>query len=179
MGFLVTASIETSTNQNLDNFYVRIEDYKVDKSQGYLWTVVAHYTDKIAAEEASVIYQEDYIGRDASGFFHPTFTYNSDAYNWSTVRNFPLTEEEEVTITTYSSSFVDSSVDYIDFDDDCNEITKTRTERSEVVTTGSGVVTKNKININLITGSVYEYAYKNVIEFYQGVFGASNVNNQI
>lgn len=179
MGFLVTGSITTVDNQTHNSFYVRIEDYKVNKALGKIWTHVCHYTDKDSAATAHPVYQEDYTNVDASGFIVSAFSYNSTDYNWQGGRSFSLTSPETVTVTTYSSSFTDDSVEYIDFDDDGNEVIKTRTERIQTVTTGSEDVIKNKININIITGSVYEYAYKEVKDFYKGVFGASNVNDLI
>ena len=179
MGFLVTGSITTVDNQTYDSFYVRIEDYKVNKTLGKIWTHVSHYTDKDSAATAHPVYQEDYAGVDTSGFIVSAFSHDSVDYNWQGGRSFSLTSPETVTVTTYSSSFKDDSVEYIDFDDDGNEVIKTRTERTQIVTTGSEDVIKNKININIITGSVYEYAYKEVKDFYKGIFGASNVNDLI
>jgi hypothetical protein len=179
MGFLVTGSITTPDNQIHDSFYVRIENYQLNKTLGYLYTQVTHYTSKETAATAHPIYREDYQITDASGAISNTFMYNSVGYNWTNGHEFPLLSPESVTVTTYSSSFSDDSVDYIDFDDDGNEVTKTRTERVETITTGSEEVTKNKININLITGNPYEYAYKEVKDFYKGIFGDSNVNDLI
>jgi len=179
MGFIVTGSIETMNDKSYDSFYVRIEDFKVNKPTGKIWALHKMYTSKESAAKALPTYVEDYAEVDNAGFIVPVFTYNSVSYNWQGGKNYPLTEEEDVTVTTYSSSYHDESTDYIDFDDDGNEVIKTRTERTEKVTTGSAIVTKNKININLITGSVFEYAYFKVKEEYADVFGASNVNDLI
>tara|TARA_B100000780_G_scaffold49221_1_gene30518 strand:- start:7077 stop:7616 length:540 start_codon:yes stop_codon:yes gene_type:complete len=177
MGFLVTGSIETTSGTSLNSFYVRIEDYKINKPLGDIYVHLEHYTNSEAAAQAHPQYKEDYAKSDASGTLPLTFTYDSVAYNWRNGKLFPLTTPEDVTVTTYSGSFSNSEVEYIDFDDDGNEVTKTRNERVETITTGSAVVTKNKINLNLITGSVYEYAYKEVKDFYKTIFGASNVND--
>ena len=179
MGFLVTGSITTSDNQVHDSFYVRIENYQLNKCLGFLHTQVCHYTSKESAATAHPTYAEDFQGVDASGTISNTFLHDGTGYNWTNGHEFPLTAPETVTIPTYSSSFSDDSVEYIDFDDDGNEVIKTRTERVETITTGSEDVTKNKININLITGNPYEYAYKEVKDFYKGIFGDSNVNDLI
>ena len=66
-----------------------------------------------------------------------------------------------------------------DFDDDGNEITATRIEAIETIHTSSEEVTKSRIDINVITGSAYQYAYKVVKDKYKDIFGASNINDEI
>jgi len=90
---------------------------------------------------------------------------------------FNLTESESVSVIQYSSSYQDEVVEYIDFDDDGNEVVSERTEPVEVVTSASVDVIKSKINLDLITGSVYEYAYSKVKEYYTGIYGVNNVND--
>ena len=159
MGFIVTGSIRENGNLNreVDNFYVRIENYVIHKTTGDLLVNTAHYISK-ASSSAHPIYKEDYTGIDASGHLINQFNYNSSDYNFAAPFEFSLTTDEQVQQTTYSSSFSDQVIEYIDFDDDGNEITAYRTESIETITTGSETVTKSKININLITGSLYEYA---------------------
>jgi len=92
---------------------------------------------------------------------------------------FPLTHSEQVTVTTYSSSFEDKMVDYIDYDEDGNEVTKQRAQRIAVLHTASSEVTKSKIDMDIITGSAYVYAYERVKQALQDQFGASNVNDDL
>ena len=67
---------------------------------------------------------------------------------------FPLTQSEQVTVTTYSSSFEDRLVDYIDYDDDGNEVTRQREIKElKLLLLVVEEVTKGRINLDIITGS--------------------------
>lgn len=41
------------------------------------------------------------------------------------------------------------------------------------------MVTKSKININIITGSLFEYTYEKVKNHYKDIFGEDNVKDLI
>ena len=58
MGFYVTASIEHDGN-SYDNFYVRIENYNLQKPHGNVKAIIAHYKDKAGALKAIPEYIED------------------------------------------------------------------------------------------------------------------------
>ncbi len=180
MGFIVTGSITEGGGQNraVDSFYVRIENYVIHKTTGDLFANTAHYISK-ESSSAHPTYKEDFVGMDASGMLSNQFTHNDTVYNFSYPHEFPLTESVQITETSYSSSFEDQSVEYIDFDDDGNEITATRIEAIETIHTSSEEVTKSRIDINVITGSAYQYAYKVVKDKYKDIFGASNINDEI
>ena len=180
MGFIVTGSITENGNLNrqVDSFYVRIENYTLHKTTGDLVVNSTHYISK-ESSSGMPIYKEDYVGLDASGTLLNQFIYEDESYNYAYPLEFPLTESVQVEQTSYSSSFADQIVEYIDFDDDGNEISAHRTESIETIITGSEMVTKSKIDINIITGSMFKYAYKVTKDHYKSVFGASNVNDLI
>tara|TARA_B100000780_G_scaffold273371_1_gene236866 strand:+ start:19 stop:561 length:543 start_codon:yes stop_codon:yes gene_type:complete len=180
MGFIVTGSITENGNLNrqVDSFYVRIENYTLHKTTGDLVVNSTHYISK-ESSSGMPIYKEDYVGLDASGMLINQFTYNGESYNYAYALEFPLTESVQVEQTTYSSSFADQVVEYVDFNDDGDEVSAYRTESIETITTGSEMVTKAKININIITGSMFQYAYKVAKNHYKSLFGASNVNDLI
>ena len=119
-------------------------------------------------------YQEDYLGNDASGNLGET---SKDGEFLLSYIEFPLTSSEQVTVTSYSSSLEDRMVDYIDYDDDGNEVTKQRSQAIEVITTGSEEVTKSKIRMDLITGSIGEYAYDRLKIHLGEIFGSSNIKD--
>ena len=95
----------------------------------------------------------------------------------NSVQYFSVTQSVDVNVITYSSSFVDKEIDYVDFDADGNEIISTRTESIESVTTGSEVVTKSVFHPNHVTGSVFEYAYSRVKDHYAGIFGVDSITD--
>ena len=180
MGFIVTASISENggANRQLSSFYVRIENYVLHKTTGDILANTTHYVSK-ESSSGHPIYKEDYIGLDASGMLNPNYTFDSEIYNNSYPIEFPLTESVQVEQITYSSSWEDQTVEYIDFDDDGNEISAHRTESIETITTGSEMVTKSRININIITGSLFEYTYEKVKNHYKDIFGEGNVKDLI
>ena len=82
--------------------------------------------------------------------------------------------------TYYEGSYDPSQLSpYIDYDDDGNEVTRQRNQRIEVITTGSEEVTKGRINLDIITGSDYVYAYEELKLHLIGVHGSNNINDLI
>jgi len=57
------------------------------------------------------------------------------------------------------------------------EITVQRTESLEVLHSSSQDVSKSRIDLDQITGSIYEYAYNEVKNYYINIFGAANVQD--
>tara|TARA_Y100001972_G_C7628641_1_gene315476 strand:+ start:231 stop:773 length:543 start_codon:yes stop_codon:yes gene_type:complete len=180
MGLDISGSLTSKHGDTLEGCYARIDHYGLAKSNGYVTTTVGFYKSKEEAEPHFPIYQEDYAQSDASGLIFGGLKIGpGDEEIFPTYMEFPLTQSEQVVVTTYSASFEDKLVDYIDYDEDGNEVTKQRTQRVAMMHTGSEEVTKSRINMNLITGSVYEYAYHRVKEALVAQFGASNVNDNI
>ena len=176
MGFIVTGSVNDGQDNTHDNFYVRIDHYQIQKSMGNICTTLGHYTSKEGASKAFPEYQEDFIKCDASAYISAPWTTGS--YKWGGIPiEFPLTQSVIATETSYSSSFEDRTVDYIDYDDDGNEITAQRVESVEVIHTSSIEVTKSLIDLDQITGSVYEHAYARVKDYYINIYGNSNIQD--
>lgn len=178
MGLLITGSMTTVDGESIDSCYARIDHYGLVKSLGYVTTTVGFYRSKEDAEPMFPTYQEDYADSDASGLIPGgiKITATEDFPNYI---EFPLTQSEQVTITTYSSSFEDKTVDYIDYDDDGNEIVAQRTQRVAILHTGSEEITKSRINMNLITGSTYEYAYAQFKQALIENFPSCTINDDI
>lgn len=174
MGLLITGSITDYQDDVYNHFYVRIDHYQLQKSLGHVCTTLGYYESKDSAVGMFPIYQEDYIGGDASG--HLNYIKKDNEIVESYIE-FPLTSSEQVTITTYSCSFEDRLVDYIDYDDDGNEVTKQRSQAIEIISTGSEEVTKSRIRMDLITGSIGEYAYGRVKTHFEEIFGSDNVKD--
>ena len=109
-----------------------------------------------------------------------THTYNGveKEHEWLFTMSFHITDRsEQVTVTTYSSSFSTQDIEYTDFDDDGNEVIKTRQQSIETIHTGSTDVVKNRVNLDLMTGSIYTYAYEKIIDEYAKVYGSENISN--
>jgi len=177
MGFKVTRDIEFENGISTDEIYVRIEDYKLEKHSGMLRTFSNIYTSPESARLAIPQYIEDLQTNDASGILPPSMSIGNAQHFINSVQYFSVTQSVDVNVITYSSSFVDKEIDYVDFDADGNEIISTRTESIESVTTGSEVVTKSVFHPNHVTGSVFEYAYSRVKDHYAGIFGVDSITD--
>lgn len=176
MGLYITGSLIDGGGDSHSNFYANIVHYFIDKGQGTLNVRIGSYTDKSASIAASPIYTEDFGNNNAAGYF-PT-PVSTGSYEWgSTFNIWHLTESVVITETTYSQSWQDQLVDYIDFDEDGNEITLQRSESIQVVTSASSDVSKSRIDLDQITGSVYTYSYNKVREYFENIYGASNVQD--
>jgi|MDTC01.3.fsa_nt_gb uncharacterized protein YjbJ (UPF0337 family) len=179
MGLYITGSLTDAFGEVYSNYYTRIDGYFIDKALGNLQIRVGNYIDKIAAAKSFPIYQEDYADSDAYGYIAAPV--NTGSYSWGQGPDlvYPLTQSETLTVTTYSQSWQDQLVDYIDYDDDGNEITVQRTESIEVITTGSEQQIKSRITLGNITGSLYDYSYEKVKDFFVEIYGINNVQDDI
>jgi len=177
MGFIVSQSVETFLGATLDSFYVRIENYQLNKIRGFLHATVGFYETPDAASTFFPLYLED--TPNAYGRVPVSMSYNGEWMELPTVCSFHITESVVVPTIVYSSSFYTEMVDYIDFDGDGNEVISQIEEQIEVVHSESVDVTKSLITIDSITGSIYDTCYTKVKEVYSEIFGSENIINQI
>lgn len=177
MGFIVQQPIETFLGDNLDSFYVRIERYSVDKWNGLVEVSVGWYEDSEAASSWLPKYVEDKPVN--YGRVPTSMSCNGISKDWEMYHHFPLQEKVTLIETTYSSSYHPEIVDYVDFDENGDEVIKQREEWFETVTTGSQEITKTLKNINSLTGSIYEFSYNKLKEVYSDIFGSENIIDEI
>jgi hypothetical protein len=135
MGFIVSQSVEDRSGNYYDSFYVRIEGYQLNKVQGYIGTSVSHYESKEAAKSNI----PDYIDYSTEPFgrINVSMSYNDEWKEWPMWYKFPLTQSVIVTETHYSSSWHPETINYVDFDEEGNEITGSREEWIETVYSSS------------------------------------------
>jgi hypothetical protein len=177
MGFIVSQSIETFFGDQLDSFYVRIENYQLDKLRGAVGTTIGHYETPETAALVFPKYAEDTPG--PYGRIPVSMSYNGEWKEYPMWYNFPVTASVLVTEPFTSSSFHTELVDYIDFDENGDEVVRQREEQFETITSGSREVQKTLLDIQLITGSIYEYSYAKVKEVYSEMFGSENIIDEI
>jgi hypothetical protein len=177
MGFIVSQSVETFLGATLDSFYVRIENYQLNKIKGFLNATVAFYETSEAASTFFPSYLED--TPTPYGRVPVSMSYNDEWMELPTFCSFHITESVTVPTIQYSSSFYTEMVDYVDFDDNGDEIISQREEQIEVVTSESIDVFKSLITIDSITGSIYDICYTKVKEVYSEIFGSENIIDQI
>lgn len=174
MGFIVKQPIETINGKYYSEFYVRIEGYQVFKPLGELGVTIAHYESDQAAKDSIPDYLEDQP-TGLSGPLPVIFTYSGETKEWPMWYNFSLTEKVTFTDTIKKSSRNPENIEYVDFDEFGNEVIKTREEWIETITYETFQVEKTLKNINLINGSLYEYAYNLIKEIYGNIFGSDNI----
>jgi len=177
MGFIVSQSVEDISGNYYDSFYVRIENYQLNKIQGYVGTSVAHYESAEAAKLSIPDYIED--SSSASLRLNVSMSYNDEWKEWPMWYKFYVTESVIVTETHYSSSWHPETINYVDFDEDGNEITGSREEWIETIHSSSVEVPKTLKNIGSITGSVYEHVYTQLKGAYGEIFGSENIIDEI
>ena len=173
MGFIVSQSIETFEGDHLDSFYVRVEHYQLDKLRGTIGTTVAHYETPEAATANFPKYLED--TPNPYGRVAVSMSYDGEWKEYPMWYNFHVTSSVTVTEPFASSSFHTELVDYIDFDDNGEEVVKQREETFETITSGSREVQKTLLDLGLVTGSIYEYSYNNIKQVYSEMFGSENI----
>lgn len=174
MGFIVNKEITTNNNVSLSSFYVRINNYVINKLSGNLTVGVGHYTDK---ESASQLYVED--GMNFSGNIGFNMSYGDVSnFEFPSVRRYQLTETVTAPIQVRKSDWSHELIEYIDFDENGNEVVKERREWTETVTYETENQPRTKINIDLVNDNVYKYAYDRLIEEYGDIFGSTNIINE-
>jgi hypothetical protein len=174
MGFVVNKEITLENNVTLSSFYVRIDNYIVSKINGLLMVSVGHYSDE---ESASQGYVED--GINSSGKIGLRMSYD-DFVNiqFPNVRRYSLTEEVTVPVQVRKSDWSHELIEYVDFDESGNEVIRERREWTEIVTYETENQTRTQINIDLVNGDLYQYAYTKLIAEYSDIFGSSNIINE-
>lgn len=177
MGFLVKQPIETFNGDHLDEFYVRIEHYQLDKLRGEIGVTVAHYENYDAANANFPKYLEDTpkpYGRVPS-----LMKYNGETKEYPMWYSFNIHTTQLVTESFPVSTWNTEIVDYIDFDEDGNEVVKQKEESFETVTMETREITKTLFNIGSITGNIYDYSYNKLKEVYSELFGSENIIDEI
>jgi hypothetical protein len=177
MGFIVSQSVETFLGATLDSFYVRIEHYQLDKIRGTIGTTVAHYETPEAANATFPKYLEDIPS--PYGRVPTSMSYNGEWKHYDMWYEFHITSSVSITEQFTSSSWHSEMIDYIDFDENGDEIVAQKEEWFETIITGSREIPKTLLDIGSITGSIYEYSYKKIKEVYSEMFGSENIIDEI
>jgi len=188
MGFIVKHAIKTSEQKEHDEFYVRIENYQLNKVMGHIGATVAHYETPEAAKLAIPDYIEDIqdgSGRIPTGMIYGDVqtTVDEDGKEiypiFQTWYNFPLTETVTVQEEVKTSTWAPRTVEYVDFDENGNEVIKTKEEWFETVETTYNDIEKTLKNLSLIGSNPFTYAYNKLKESYGEIFGIENIIDDI
>lgn len=96
MGFIVSQSVQTLEGNTHDSFYVKIENYHINKIGGFLFTSVAHYESKEYADLNFPPYLEDADSGIGAGRLNVSMSYNNEWKEWPMFFSYPLTQSVEV-----------------------------------------------------------------------------------
>jgi hypothetical protein len=173
MGFLVKQPVETFEGNHLEEFYIRIEHYQLDKLRGTIGVSFAHYESTEAANANFPKYLED--APNPYGRVATTMTYKGETKEYPMWYSFNIHTPEVIVEHYPVSKWHSEMVDYIDFDEDGNEIVKQKEEWFETITTETKEITKTLLDIGSITGSIYDFCYSKLKEVYSEMFGSENI----
>jgi hypothetical protein len=176
MGFIVKQPIRTLFGENLNEFYVRIENCNISKTMGCLITGIAAYPSSSFARTSHPRYTEDYTYDISSDIIPVKINYNETDVDYPTHYIFALTSSVLVDVPVYEYNVVSESINYYDFDENGDVVEKTRIEyTSQSIQTGTEQITKYQYDTNVITGSALPFAYELVKSKYGDIFGHENI----
>ncbi len=182
MALQINQEIETLNKGIVTSPYLRIESYRIDKVLGYMIVQVALFSSKADADTNKFVYADDItdpLGRTGqTGPIAVSISYNDESINYPTLLEFPLTVSEDVSEDIYESQEITNTITYNDFDENGNIVEKTREETTtQRVKTGTRTVTKSRIDLSVIDGDPYGWAYTKAKAAYEEIFGVGNVTD--
>ena len=107
MGFIVSQSVQTLEGNTHDSFYVKIENYNINKIGGFLFTSVAHYESKEYVDMNFPPYLEDADSGIGVGRLNVSMSYNDEWKEWPMFFSYPLTQSVEVEGVTKTLKNID------------------------------------------------------------------------
>ena len=107
MGFIVSQSVQTLEGNTHDSFYVKIENYNINKIGGFLFTSVAHYESKEYANMNFPPYLEDADSGIGEGRLNVSMSYNNEWKEWPMFFSYPLTQSVEIDGVTKTLKNID------------------------------------------------------------------------
>jgi hypothetical protein len=107
MGFIVSQSVQTLDGNTHDSFYVKIENYNINKIGGFLFTSVAHYESKEYADMNFPPYLEDADSGIGVGRLNVSMSYNDEWKEWPMFFSYPLTQSVEIEGVTKTLKNID------------------------------------------------------------------------
>lgn len=174
MGFVVNCPIVTFDNKNYDSFYVRIENYGVNKFSGCIFISLSHYIDKNAAKIAFGEYMD--TEGDPSGMIPVSFSHDdTPPTDKPTFYTFNIGEEVIVPTLVNTIIYTPRSIDYIDFDENGNEVVLTKIEQVETIEANIVDITKRLRTISVTDNDIYAFGYNKLKEIYINIYGSDKI----
>jgi hypothetical protein len=178
MAIQINAPITSRNKGELTAAVVRIESYRINKYAGLFECTVTMFKDLEDAAHSKPLYKEDIfcdisVRKIYANPVSPELIYNGENVEYPTYITFemytPVEVEEEYTENETQTET------YNTFDEEGNVVQSIR--EITVPVTKTRTVTKNMINIELIDGDPYGWAYKKLKEALGEIFGAENLTD--
>ena len=165
MGFIVKKEVEVQKVGKLSEFYVRIDKYTVYRNRSCLDILAGHFYSPAAAISSSGVYFDDTA--DCEGYIPTSMSFDGKQVNYNPKLSVDLFIEESNHEPYTVSSLKKITSEYVDFDDDGQEIIQ---EEVEYIVEETTSTTKKKKHINVIEGNLYQFAYEKLKEKYKEDF---------
>lgn len=178
MAIQINVPITSRNKGELTAAVVKIESYRINKFAGLYECTVAMFKDLEDAEKSKPLYKEDiFCDMSVRKIFpnpvSPEIVYEGKEVICPTYITFEMYTPVEVDEEYTENESREES--YSTFDEDGNVVQKTRTVSVPVTKTRR--VTKHKIDIELIEGDPYGWAYNKLKEALGEIFGAENLTD--
>ncbi len=165
MGFIVKREVEVKDTGKLSEFYVRIDKYTVYKRRSCLDILTGHFNSPQAAKASSGNYFGDIP--DFDGYLPTSMSFDGRQINYNPRLSVDLFSEESGHEPYISSSVEKVTNDYIDFNDDGEEVVK---QEVKFVVVENTTTVKLKKDLNVIGSDLYNFAYTKLKEKYKKDF---------
>lgn len=178
MAIQINANLTSRNKGELTAAVVKIESYRINKFAGLFECTVAMFKDLEDAANSKPLYKEDIFCDILVRKIHPNpvspqLIYNGEEVEYPTYITFEMYTPVEV-----EEEYVEDEVQtetYNTFDEEGNVVQSTR--EITVPVTKNRTVTKNRIDIELINGDPYGWAYNKLKEALGEIFGAENLTD--
>lgn len=165
MGFIVKKEVDVKDIGKLSEFYVNIDKYTVYRNRSCLDILAAHFYSPEAAKSSSGNFFGD--TPDYDGYIPTSMSFDGKQINYNPRLSVDLFVEESGHEPYMSSSIKKITNEYIDFNDDGEEVVK---EEVKYVVEETTSTTKLKKQINTIEGNIYQFAYEKIKQKYKEDF---------
>lgn len=174
MGFIVKKEVEVKDIGKLSEFYVNIDKYTVYRNRSCLDILAGHFYSPEAAKSSSGEYFGDIP--DYDGYIPTSMSFDNRQVNYNPRLSVSLFIEESGHEPYLSSSIKKITNEYIDFNDDGEEVVK---EEVKYVVEETTSTTRLKKQINIIEGNIYQFAYQKLKEKYKKDFAPCTIEDVI
>lgn len=182
MGLVMKIDLETSAGPTKEG-YCRIDTYRIDKVTSRLRFAVTYWMSEKDAAEFNRTYLDEDLKQARSLFsskvvYYPDQLSDGDEVDLPTFFDVNMAEAIVVDEPILEEQEVEREVPYISFDDNGDEITKTRiVKKKEQVEVGRKTVKRERID-NGIIGDLPTYCYYHIEKELRKIFPKGEIINK-